>query len=138
MNNSKSLIIDKPIFCKVETFLWGKSNNLLCFCKQERTQIRFAFSVFKNDNDEFYDKEGEFDFINYKEKIFPNKPYLKFTFSRNNNGFLICEKAEIKKSKQNSQIVFNEDIILGISQKFKLFLENSAKRRAEWRNKEKQ
>lgn len=135
LNNSRALIIDKPIFCRVETFLWGKSENLLCFCRQEQTNIRFAFSIFKNDNDQFVDRSGKFDFINYKDNIFPNKPFLKFTFSRNNRGLLICQSANFKKCSQNTEIIRNDDIILGISQKFERFLEESAKRRAEWHNK---
>ena len=137
LRNSKSLIIEKPIFCKVETFLWGKSENLLCFCKQEQTDIRFAFSIFLNENKRYLDKDGNFDFINYKEKIFPNKPFLKLTFERSNKGLLICQKAEFKKCSENTRVYFDDDLVLGISQKFQTFLETCAKRREEWKNKDK-
>lgn len=136
LQNGQALLLDKPVFAEVISFTWGKSSNLICFCIEQKTEIKFAFSIFRNNQGEYFDGTGEFDFETYKDKIFPSKPFLKLTFHRTAKNLLICESAEFKKCSENTQNVINPDIIFGESQKLKKFLADARARREEW-NREK-
>ena len=109
---------------------------MICFCIEQKTEIKFAFSIFQNKQSKYFDGTDEFDFETYKDKIFPSKPFLKLTFHRTAKNLLICESAEFKKCSENTRNVVNPDIIFGESQRLKKFLADARARREEW-NREK-
>ena len=93
LENIAKIPTEKAVTLQVISFSWGKANNLIVWCVEPQTRIKFYFSVFNNHN--YSSKIDKFNFKEFKDTIFPKKDMISAYFKRTKSGHLDCIGAKL-------------------------------------------
>ena len=93
LENISKIPTEEAVTLQVISFSWGKANNLIVWCVEPQTRIKFYFSVFNNHN--YSSKIDKFNFKEFKDTIFPKKDMISAYFKRTKSGHLDCIGAKL-------------------------------------------